>query len=89
MDNHQEGGKHEFDNCISTETISSITDHVLPKIQSWENRLLGRVYPIVWFNAFHYKVMDNKKNRLVTRANYNGMALTCYERKELLGMDIS
>lgn len=46
------------------------------------------MYPIVWLDAVHYKVMD-EKNHPVTRAIYNVLALTCEGRKELLGMYIS
>ena len=80
--------EEQFGNRISAETISSITDRVLPEIQSWKNRPLDRVYPIVWLDAVHYKVMY-EKNRPVTRAIYNVLALTCEGRKELLGMYIS
>ena len=45
---------------MSAETISNITDRVLPEIQSWKNRPLDWVYPIVWLDAVHYKVMDEK-----------------------------
>lgn len=80
--------EEQFGNRISAETISSITDRVLPEIQSWKSRPLDRIYPIVWLDAVHYKVMD-EKNRPVTRAIYNVLALTTDERKELLGMYIS
>ena len=80
--------EEQFGNRISAETISSITDRVLPEIQSWKNRPLDRVYPIVWLDAVHYKVMD-EKNRPVTRAIYNVLALNSEGRKELLGMYIS
>ena len=46
------------------------------------------MYPIVWLDAVHYKVMD-EKNRPVTRAIYNVLALNFEGRKELLGMYIS
>ena len=48
--------EEQFGNRISAETISSITDRVLPEIQSWKNWPLDRVYPIVWLDAVHYKV---------------------------------
>ena len=67
--------EEQFGNRISAETISSITDRVLPEIQSWKSRPLDRIYPIVWLDAVHYKVMD-EKNRPVTRAIYNVLALT-------------
>lgn len=56
--------EEQFGNRISAETISSITDRVLPEIQSWKSRPLDPVYPIVWLDAVHYKVMD-EKNRPV------------------------
>lgn len=80
--------KEQFGNRISAETISSITDRVLPEIQNWKNHPLNRVYPIVWLDAVHYKVMD-EKNRPVTCAIYNVLALTTEGRKELLGMYVS
>ena len=77
-------GLYAIGNRISAETISSITDRVLPEVQSWKNRPLDRVYPIVWFDAVHYKVMD-EKNRPETRAIYNVLALNSEGRKELWG----
>lgn len=78
----------QFGNRISAETISSITNRVLPEIQGWKSRSLDCVYPIVWMDAIHYKVMDDK-HRPVSRAIYNVLALNSEGRKELLGMYIS
>lgn len=75
-------------NRVSAETISSITDRVLPEIQSWRSRPLENVYAIVWMDAIHYKVMD-EKNRPVTRAIYNIIGITPDGYKDLLGMYIS
>ena len=46
--------EEQFGNRISAETISSITDRVLPEIQSWKNRPLERVYPIVCKHPIKY-----------------------------------
>lgn len=54
---------------VSPETISSITDRVLPEIKAWRSRSLDPVYAIVWMDAIHYKVMD-EKGFAVTRAIY-------------------
>ena len=70
--------EEQFGNRISAETISSITDRVLPEIGLWTGCI-----PLCII-----KVMD-EKNRPVTRAIYNVLALTCEGRKELLGMYIS
>jgi transposase-like protein len=75
-------------NRVSADTISAITDRVLPEIQSWRSRPLEKVYPIVWMDAIHYKVMD-EKNRPVTRAIYNVLGVDCNGYKDLLGMYIS
>ena len=80
--------EEQFGNKISADTISSITDRVLPELQSWRNRNLDAVYPIVWMDAIHYKVMDDK-NRPVSRAIYNVLGVTSDGRKELLGMYIA
>lgn len=51
-------------NRVSADTISSITDRILPELQSWRSRPLDSVYPIVWMDAVHYKVMDEKNRWL-------------------------
>ena len=38
--------EREFDTKLSAETISSITDRVLPEIKSWRSRMLDPVYAI-------------------------------------------
>lgn len=73
---------------VSAETISSITDRVLPEIKSWRSRSLDPVYAIVWLDAIHYKVMD-EKGFAVTRAIYNVLGVGKNEKKDLLGMYIS
>lgn len=75
-------------NRVSADTISSITDWVLPELQSWRSRPLDAVYPIIWMDAIHYKVMD-EKNRPVTRAIYNVLGVDRNGYKDLLGMYIS
>lgn len=73
---------------VSAETISSITDRVLPEIKSWRSRSLDPVYAIVWLDAIHYKVMD-EKGFAVTRAIYNVLGVGKDGKKDLLGMYIS
>ena len=75
-------------NRVSADTISAITDRVLPELQSWRTRPLDSVYPIVWMDTIHYKVMDDK-NRPVTRAIYNVLGVDRNGHKDLLGMYIS
>lgn len=65
-------------NRVSAETISSITDRILPEIKAWRSRSL---------DAIHYKVMDDR-GCAVTRVIYNVLALDSEGHKDLLGMYI-
>ena len=80
--------EREFDTRLSAETISSITDRVLPEIKSWRSRMLDPVYAICWLDAIHYKVKD-ETGRAVSRAIYNVLGINREGHKELLGMYIS
>lgn len=73
---------------ISPETISTITDRILPEKKSWRNRTLESVYAIVWLDAIHYKVMD-EKGCAVSRAIYNVLGINKDGHKDLLGMYIA
>lgn len=70
------------------ETISAITDRVLPEITAWKSRMLDPVYAICWLDAIHYKVKDDK-GRAVTRAIYDILGINKSGYKDLLGMYIS
>jgi len=76
-----------YDVDISHDTLSEITDRVIPMVKEWQNRPLEAVYPIVWLDAMHYKVRDGGK--VVSRAVYNILALNVEGRKDLIGMYIS
>lgn len=73
---------------VSAETISAVTDRVLPEIKSWKSRELEEVYAILWLDAIHYKVKD-ENGRTITRAIYNVLGINKEGKKELLGMYIS
>ena len=75
-------------NRVSAETISSITDRVLPEIKAWRSRILDDVYPIVWMDTIHYKVTD-ERGCTITRAIYNVLGIDKEGHKDLLGMYIS
>lgn len=73
---------------ISKETISNITDKVWPEIKAWRSRMLDDVYPIVWMDAIHYKVRDDK-GTTTARAIYNVLGVDSDGHKDLLGMYVS
>ncbi len=76
-----------YDMEISATTLSQVTDRVIPEVKAWQNRSLCSVYPIVFMDAMHYKVKEEGK--IVSRAVYNILAITCEGKKELIGMYLS
>jgi transposase-like protein len=80
--------EEQLGNRISADTISAITDRVLPELQAWRSRPLEGIYPIVWMDALHYKVRDDT-GRTVSRAIYNVLGVTVEGKKDLLGMYVS
>ena len=80
--------EREFNTRLSAETISAITDRVLPEIKEWKSRSLDAVYAICWLDAIHYKVKDDT-GRAVTRAIYNVIGINKEGHKELLGMYVA
>lgn len=78
----------EFNTRLSADTISAITDRVLPELQEWRSRTLDPVYAICWLDAIHYKVKD-ERGRAVTRAIYNVIGVDKEGLKDLLGMYVS
>ncbi|GJG29696.1 hypothetical protein PRBRB14_05750 [Hallella multisaccharivorax DSM 17128] len=80
--------EREFNTRLSAETISAITDRVLPEIKEWKSRSLESVYAICWLDAIHYKVKDDS-GRAVTRAIYNVLGINKDGHKELLGMYVA
>lgn len=79
--------KEMYDVDISADTLSEITDRVIPQVREWQNRPLDNVYPIVWMDAIHYKVRDG--GRVVSRAVYNILAINTQGHKDLIGMYVS
>lgn len=75
-------------NRVSADTISSITERLLPEIKAWKTQSLDSVYPIVFMDAIHYKVMD-ERGQAVSRAIYNVLGIDSQGHKKLLGMYIA
>lgn len=73
---------------IFRETISNITDKVWPEIKAWRTRALDKVYPIVWMDTIHYKVLDDK-GTTVARTIYKVVGINKEGYKDLLGMYVS
>ena len=69
---------------VSPRFISSVTDGVLEHLESWRNRDLESVYPIVFFDAIVVKVREN--GRILKRAIYLALAINLEGKKELVGL---
>lgn len=79
--------KEMYDMDISHDTLSGITDRVVPLIKEWQSRQLEELYCIVWLDAMHYKVKDDGKVK--HRAVYNVLGINQEGRKDLLGVYVS
>jgi putative transposase len=68
---------------VGRDTISRVTDAVLDDVAAWRSRPLERVYPIVYFDAMHVKVREDRSVR--TRACYLAVGVTVEGDREALG----
>lgn len=69
---------------VSPSMISAITDKVMGAAADWQNRQLDKVYPIVLFDAIHYKV--RYESTIVSRAAYICLGITKSGHKDILGI---
>lgn len=59
---------------ISAATISAITDKVWALVESWQNRPLAAIYPIIYLDALHLKL--RREGKIVNTACYVVLGLT-------------
>jgi putative transposase len=69
---------------VSADTVSRVTDAVLDDIAAWRSRPLEAVYPIVYFDALHVKVTEDRS--VTTRACYLAVGVSCDGDREALGI---
>jgi len=69
---------------MAPETVSSITDKVLPLVKEWQVRPLSRMYPILYLDGVHFKVRDAGK--IVNKCAYIMLGVSDDGRKEVLGI---
>jgi len=69
---------------ISPTTVSRITDSIVVHAKEWQNRPLDEIYPIVFFDAIHYKVREDGKVR--SKAAYTCLAVDLDGHKDMLGI---
>ncbi len=71
---------------ISPALVSHITDKIQVLAVEWQNRPLEPVYPIVFFDAIHYKVRDEGTKKVASKAAYTCLGLNIDGHKDLLGL---
>ena len=69
---------------LSPTMVSNITDKVMDVANEWQGRPLEGIYPIVYFDAIHYKVKENGK--VVSKAAYTALGISSEGKKEILGI---
>ncbi|MCI0348502.1 MAG: IS256 family transposase [Acidobacteriales bacterium] len=67
----------------SAETISKITDKVLPLVEAWQNRALATHWAIWWLDAIHVKL--KREHKIVNTAVYLVMGIDLEGKKDVLG----
>lgn len=72
---------------ISKSSITAITDKILPKIKSWQNRPLEEIYPIIFLDAMHFKCTEG--NAVVSKAFYTVLGINQEGKKDVLGLYLS
>ncbi|MGL4911084.1 MAG: IS256 family transposase, partial [Romboutsia sp.] len=76
--------KELYDVEISAETVSNITNRILPLVSEWQNRPLEKTYSFIFMDAIHYKVREDK--RVVVKAAYVVIGVDLDGKKEVLGI---
>lgn len=69
---------------LSTSLISNITEKVVELAVDWQGRPLQKIYPIIFFDAIHYKVKEN--GRVVSKASYTCLGIDLEGKKDVLGI---
>lgn len=73
-----------YDAHVSPELISTVTDVVKDEIETWANRPLDRVYPILYIDALVVKIRTD--GRVANRPAYIAMGVDVEGVKHVLGM---
>lgn len=69
---------------ISAETVSNITNRILPLVSEWQNRPLENTYSFIFMDAIHYKVREDKQ--IIVKAAYVVIGVNIDGEKEVLGI---
>ena len=68
---------------VSRETVSKITDQILPDMVAWQSRPLDRVYPVLLIDAIVIKVRDSQ---VANRPVYVAIGVNRAGARDVLGL---
>ena len=69
---------------ISPQTISNMTDRVLPVLEEWRNRMLEEIYAVVYIDGLRCKVRDN--GVIKSKTVYGVIGIDLEGKKDVLGL---
>lgn len=72
---------------ISTQTISNMTDKILPKVEEWRNRALREIYSIVYIDGQRFKVRSD--GQVKEKTVYTVLGIDIEGNKDILGLWIA
>lgn len=70
----------------SASFINSVTDRVIDEITTWKGRALEDVYAIIYLDAIHFKVRENRQ--VMTKAVYTVFGVNLEGERDVLGLFI-
>jgi putative transposase len=72
---------------ISAQTVTTITDKVLPLVEAWQSRPLEAIYPLIYLDALYFNL--KKEHKVESRAVYTVLGVGLDGRKDALGHWVS
>ena len=69
---------------VSPSLVSAVTDSVMADVEAWQSRPLDAVYPIVYLDALHLKIRENR--HVQPCAVYLALGIDLEGHKDLLGL---
>lgn len=72
---------------ISAQTISNMTDRILPTVEEWRNRALREIYSILYIDGQRFKVRSD--GQVKEKTVYTVLGIDIEGNKEILGLWIA
>lgn len=69
---------------ISPTLISNVTEKIMSDVTLWQARPLDSIYPVIFFDAIHYKVREDHK--ILSKAVYVCLGISKNGMKDILGI---